>query len=65
MGKFSAFCFTSLGSVPRRGPTPLIGGHAVVATHTQNTEKLAQMLAQGESSLAKEKINQFKNGQNI
>ena len=28
--KFNTLCFGSLGSVPERGPTPLVGSHAVV-----------------------------------
>ena len=43
------------GSDSRLKPTPLVS-HAVAATHIQNRGKLAQMLAQGESSSAK-KIN--------
>ena len=31
--KFGALHFGSPGLVPGRGPTPLIGGHAVVAIH--------------------------------
>ena len=50
---FSRLCFGSPGLVPRCGSTPLIGGHAVAATHIQNRGRLAQMLAQGESSSAK------------
>ena len=51
--KFGGLC--GLGSVPRYGPTPLIGGHAVVATNIQNVGRLAHMLAQSKSSSAKEK----------
>ena len=40
------------GSDPGSGSTP---HHAVAASHTQNREKLAQMLAQGESSASKTK----------
>ena len=46
-----------MGSDPGHGPTPLVS-HAVVATHIPNRERLAQMLAQGESSpTKKEKEN--------
>ena len=45
------------GSIPRHEPTPLIGGHAVAATHIQNRANWQQMLAQGESSSAKKKGN--------
>ena len=53
--KFGVLHFGILGSVPKRGPTPLVGGHAVAATHIQNRGRLAQMLAQGESSLGGKK----------
>ena len=52
IGKFGALCFGSPGSAPRSGPTPLVSGHAVAATHIQNRGRLAQMLAQGDSSSA-------------
>ena len=42
--KFGVLYFGSLGSGSRGGPTPLVGGHAVAATHTQNRGRLAQML---------------------
>ena len=42
--KFGVLCFGSLGLVPRRGPTRLIGSHAVVATRIQNRGRLAQTL---------------------
>ena len=45
--------FGGLGSVPGHRPTPLLSGHAVMATHIQNRGRLAQMLAQGKSSSAK------------
>ena len=64
VGKFSALCFSVLGLVPGCGPTPLIGSHAVVATHIQNRGRLATMLAQWESSSAKvktEKTNRILN----
>ena len=51
--KFGALCFGSLGSISRCGTAPLISGHAVVATNIQNRGRLAQVLAQGESSSAK------------
>ena len=34
--KFGVLHFGSPGSVPGHGPTPLVGGHAVVVTHIQN-----------------------------
>ena len=51
--KFGMLCFSGPGSVPRHGPMPLIGGHAVAVTHIQSRGILAQMLAQCESSLSK------------
>ena len=47
---FGMLCFGS--SVLGHRPIPLIGGHTVVVTHIQNGGRLAQMLAQGESSSA-------------
>ena len=41
---FSVFHLGGLGSVPGCGPTPLVSGHAEVATHIQNKGRLAQML---------------------
>ena len=49
MVKLGTLHFGILGSGPRRGPTPLVSGHAMAATHKKNRGKLAQMLAQGES----------------
>ena len=51
--KFGMLHFGVPGSVPRLGLTPLISGDAVVVTHTQKRGRLAQMLAQGESSSSK------------
>ena len=51
--KFGALHFSSPGSVLGNRLAPLIGGYAVVATHTQNRGRLAQMLAQDESASAK------------
>ena len=51
--KFGTLYFGSPGSVPSRGPTPLICGHAVAATHIQNGGRLTQMLAQDKSSSSK------------
>ena len=51
-------CFSGLefaGSDPRHWPTPLIS-HVVVGTHIQNRGRLAQMLAQGQSTSPR-KIN--------
>ena len=56
--KFGTFCFRSPGLVPRHGPIPLVGGHAMEATHIQNRGRLAQMLAQAKSSSAKNKTKQ-------
>ena len=53
--KFSTFCFSGLGLVPRRWPTPLVGRSAVVMTHVQNRGRLAQMLAQGNSASRKKR----------
>ena len=47
-----------MGSVPGCGPTTLISGHTVLATHIQKLEEdWQQMLAQGKSSSAKRKVN--------
>ena len=51
--KFRKLHFSGPGAVLGRGPTPLTRGHAVVATGIQNRGRLTQVLAQGESSLAK------------
>ena len=61
--KFSTFHFGGLGLVPGHGLTPLISSHAVVATHVQNRGRLAQMLAQGQSSSAKKKKTKEENWQ--
>ena len=53
--KFSVLHFGGLGLVPRHRPTPLVSGHAMMMTHIQNRGRLAQMLAQAESSSAKKK----------
>ena len=57
MVKFGALHFSGLGLVPGRGPTPLVSGHAVVVTHIQKGRRLAQLLAQGESSSSKKREN--------
>ena len=49
-------CLGSPGSVPGRGPTPLVGDHALVATRIQHRRRLAQILAQRESSSAKNRL---------
>ena len=54
--KFGVLHFSGPDLVPRHRPTPLMGGHAVVVTHKQNRGRLAQMLAQGQSSSAKKII---------
>ena len=51
--EISALRFGGLNSDPGWGPTPLISSHAVAITHLQNRARLAQMLAQAESSSAK------------
>ena len=48
MVKFGVLHFSSPGSVPRHGPTPLISSRAVAVTHIQNRGRLAQILAQGQ-----------------
>ena len=48
--KFSMLHFGGLGLVPGHGPTPLVSGHAVAATHIQNKGKMTQKVAQGKSS---------------
>ena len=53
--KFSMPHLGGPGLVPGPGPTSLVSGCVVAATHIQNRERLAQMLAQGESVSAKEK----------
>ena len=57
--EFGVLRFGGLGSVPGCRPTPLISGHAVVATHIQNRGRLAQMLAQGESSAKKKMLYSY------
>ena len=37
--KFSTLHFGGLGWVPGSRPTPLMGGHAVAATHIQNIDE--------------------------
>ena len=56
--KFSALYFSSLGSVPGHGPTPLVSVHAVAVTHIENKRRLAQMLAQGQPSSEKNNVSQ-------
>ena len=51
--KFGVLHFSGLDAIPGLRPIPLVSSHAVVVTHIQNREKLAQMLAQGKSSSAK------------
>ena len=53
--KFGRLHFSCLDSVTGRRPTPLLSSQAVTATHIQNRERLAQMLAQGESSSSKKR----------
>ena len=52
-GQVSALRFSSpgfAGSDPRRGPTHCSSSHAVAVSHIQNKGRLAQMLAQQQSS---------------
>ena len=58
--KFSSLYFGSLGSVPRLGSAPLVGGHGESATHIQNRGGLAQVLAQCESSSGKKRKKEKK-----
>ena len=53
MVRCGVLCLGGLGLVSRCRPTPLVSGHAVVASHVQNRGRLAQVLAQGDSSSAK------------
>ena len=53
--------FGSLSLVPECRPIPFIGGHDVVVTHIQSKGRLAQMLAQGQIFLSKEKNRKKKN----
>ena len=62
--KFSVLHFSGPGSDPGHGRTLFVGGHAVVVTHIQNRGRLAQMLAQGESSSAKKKKKKKRLAQN-
>ena len=52
--KFGTLRSSGLGSVSGHRPAPLCG-HAVVATHIQNGGRLAQMLAQGQSSSSRKR----------
>ena len=65
MVKFSALHFGGPGLVPGCGSIPLICGHAVAATHIRNRGRLAQILAQGESSSAKKKRKKEKEKTNL
>ena len=53
--KFDVLCLSGLGSVPGGGPPPLVSSRAVVVTHIQNRGRLAQMLAQSQSSSRKKR----------
>ena len=55
MVKLGVHCFGGPGSAPGCGPRPLISSHAVVATHTQNRGRVAELLTQGTSSSSKKK----------
>ena len=57
--KFGMLCFGGPGSVPRHGPTRLVGRHAVTVTHVQNRVRWAQTLAQGKSSSSKTQKRQW------
>ena len=54
--KFSMLHVCGLGLVSWHGCTLLVGSYVVVATNIQNRGRLAQMLAQGESSIGKKKL---------
>ena len=56
MVKLGTLCFGSPGSVPGRRPTPLVGSHAMAATHIQNRGRVTQMLAQAKSSSGKKRM---------
>ena len=47
-----------MGSDPRCGPTHCSSNHAVEASHIQNKGRLAQILAQGQSSSPKQNKNE-------
>ena len=53
--KFGMLCLGSPGPVPGHRPTPLVSRQAMAATYIQNRARLAQVVAQGESSSAKKK----------
>ena len=44
-----------MGSDPRHGPTHYLSSQAVVVSHIQNGERLAQTLAQWQSSSSKKR----------
>ena len=53
--KLGMLCFSGPDLIPRNRPIPLVSCHGVAATLIQNRGKLAQMLAQGQSSSSKKK----------
>ena len=55
MIEFGVLHSSGLGLVPVCGPTPLVSGQAVAATHIQKEDDWQQMLAQGQSSSVKKK----------
>ena len=54
-----------MGSDPGHRPTHYLSNHAVVASHMQNRGRLAQMLAQEQSSSPERKQNKIKTEINI
>ena len=53
--EFMCSASAAQGSHPRHGPTHCLSSHAVAASHTQSGGRLAQMLAQGQSSSSKKR----------
>ena len=56
MVKFGTLCFGAWGSIPGHRHPPIVSAHAVVATHIQNKERLAQMIS-GKASSGKKRTN--------
>ena len=59
--KLGTFCFGGPSLIPRRGPTPLISSHAVVAAHMKKKKEdnWQWILAQGKSSSANKQTKQY------
>ena len=60
--KFGVLCLGGPGLVPGCRPPPLIGNHAVGKTHIRNRGRLAQVLAQSESSPEKKSLQFLRQG---